>query len=182
VGTITVHQMRNVLLDGDCLDPLIIARDLADASYPVLKPTDSLDMAMKLFGQEHREELPVVEDSKLIGSVKRADVLEEYHRELMKRDLSGSFHGAMAWTGRTKNVDLGEGYIMAEVECPAYFVGKSLRELNVRVNYGVEVILIRPAKRSGREPLMVVSSDYRFFHGDVLLVAGKKASVQSLME
>jgi len=182
VGAISIHQMREVLLDGDWLNPLIIARDIADPTYPALKSTDSLDMAMKLFGQEHVEELPVIEESKLLGSVKRSDVIEEYHRELMKQDLAGSFQGALAWTSRTKTIDLGEGYTMAELECPPDFVGKSLRELNARVHYGVEVILIRPAKQPGAEAVVAVSPDYRFINGDVILVVGKKASVQSLME
>jgi chloride channel protein, CIC family len=182
VGTISIHQMREVLLDGDWLNPLIIAKDMADPTYPALKPSDSLDAAMKLFGRQHVEELPVVEDSKLIGSVKRTDVIEEYHRELMKRDLAGSFQGALAWTARTKSIDLGEDYMMAEMECPPDFVGKSLRELNARVHYGVEVILIRPAKQPGREAVTVVSPDYRFTGGDVLLVVGKKANVRNLME
>jgi CIC family chloride channel protein len=182
VGAISVYQMREVLLEGDWLNPLIIARDMADPSYPALKSTDSLDMAMKLFGVEHVEELPVIEDSKLVGSVRRSDVMEEYHRELMKLDLTGSFEGALACTARAKNIDLGDGYMMAEVECPLEFAGKSLRELNARVNYGVEVILIRPAKRHGKEAVMVVSPDYRFLNGDILLIAGKKANVQSLME
>jgi trk system potassium uptake protein TrkA len=124
----------------------------------------------------------VIEDSRLVGSVKRSDVIEEYHRELMKRDLAGSFQGALAWTARAKNIDLGEGYMMAEMECPPDFVGKSLRELNARVHYGVEVILIRPAKKPGTEAVVVVSPDYRFINGDVLLVIGKKESVQSLMD
>jgi hypothetical protein len=174
--------MREVLLDGDWLNSLIIAGDMANPTYPALKSTDSLDMAMKLFGQQHVEELPVIEDSRLVGSVKRSDVLEEYHRELMKRDLAGSFQGALAWTARAKNIDLGEGYMMAEMECPPDFVGKSPRELNARVHYGVEVILIRPAKKPGTEAVVVVSPDYRFINGDVLLVIGKKESVRSLMD
>jgi chloride channel protein, CIC family len=182
VGTISIHQMRKVLLDGDYLDPLIVARDMADATYPVLSPSDNLDMVMKLFSQEHREELAVIEGSKIIGSVKRSAVLEEYHRELMKRDLSGSFQGALVYTARTKNIDLGEGYIMAEMECPAHFAGRNLRELNVRVNYGIEVILIRPAKGEGKEPAVVVSPEYRFSHGDVMLVAGKQANVEAMMK
>jgi predicted transcriptional regulator len=181
IGTISVHMMRKVLLDSDWLNPLIIARDVADSTYPVLSPSDNLDVVMKLFGQEHIDELPVIADSKLIGSVKKSDVLEEYHRELMKRDLSGSFHGSLTCATRTKCVDLGEGYLMAEVECPAHFAGKTLRDLDVRVQYGVEVILIRPVKKAGKDTAVVVSPDYRFSHGDVILVVGPKKEVQSLM-
>jgi len=43
VGTISVHQMRKVLLDGDWLEPLIIAQDIADPTYPVLSPADTLE-------------------------------------------------------------------------------------------------------------------------------------------
>ena len=71
---------------------------------------------------------------------------------------------------------------MAEVESPPHFAGKSLRELDVRVNYGLEVILIKPAKRKGKVTAMVVSPDYHFSHGDVILVAGQQASVQAMME
>jgi len=124
----------------------------------------------------------VVADSKLIGSVKKSDVLEEYHRELMKKDLSGSVQGALACAARAKCVDLGEGYLMGEVECPPHFAGKTVRELNVRVRYGVEVILIRPAKRKGAEGAMVVSPVYRLSYGDVILVAGEREKVQALME
>jgi CIC family chloride channel protein len=182
VGTISVHQMRKVLLDGDWLDSLIVARDIADSTYPVLLPEDNLDLVMKLFSQEHIEELAVITDSKVVGSVRKSDVLEEYHRELMKRDLSGTFQGTMTCAARTKCVDLGEGYIMAEVEAPPYFAGKTLRDLNVRVKYGVEVILIRRAKKVGREAAMVISPEYRFSHGDVILVAGKDSKIQGLME
>jgi CIC family chloride channel protein len=181
LGTISVQMMRKVLLDSDLLKPLIIARDIADSTYPVLSPSDNLDVVMKLFGQEHIDELPVVADSKLIGSVKKSHVLEEYHRELMKRDLSGSFQGALTCATRTKCVDLGEGYLMAEVECPAHFASKTLRDLDVRVHYGVEVILIRPAKRAGKGTAVVVSPDYRFSHGDVILVVGPQKEVQALM-
>ncbi|MBN2355351.1 chloride channel protein, partial [candidate division KSB1 bacterium] len=183
IGTISVHQMRKVLLDGDWLNPLIVARDMADSNYPVLDPADKLDLVMKLFGQELIEELPVVQEGRLVGSVKKTDVLEEYQQELLKRDLSGSFDGAIACAMRTKCIDLGEGYIMAEVECPPHFVGKSLRELNVRVHYGVEIILVRPAKKMGKQSgPMVVFADYRFAFGDIILVVGKEEMVQLLVE
>jgi len=180
VGTISVHQMRKVLQESDWANPLIIARDMADSTYPILTLEDKLDVVMKLFTQVYVDELPVISDHKLVGSVRKSDVLEAYHRELTRRDLSGTFHGALTCVTRTKCVDLGEDYIMAELECPPHFVGKTLKELRVLVNYGVQVILIRPAKRAGKEGSMVVSPDYRFSHGDVILVLGKQRQVQAL--
>jgi CIC family chloride channel protein len=180
VGAVSVHQMRKVLQEGDWLNPLIIARDMADSTLPVLTPEDKLDVVMKLFTQVQVDELPVISDHKLVGSVRKSDVLEAYHRELTRRDLSGTFHGALTCAARTKCVDLGEDYVMAEVECPSYFAGKSLRELSMLVNYGVQVIMIWPSKRMGKEASMLVSPDYRFSHGDRILVVGKQKQVQAL--
>ncbi len=181
LGTISVHQLRQVILDKEWLDELIIARDLADPTYPSLRPDDNLDMAMRLFTRENVEELPVLDEGRLVGSVRKSDVLEVYNRELMRRDLSSGMHGALSWVQRTKTVNLGEGYVLAEVEAPPHFAGKTLRELNVRANYGVEVILIRKSS-SGSNNTVVPSPDYRIELGDTLLVAGTSEQVQRLME
>jgi CIC family chloride channel protein len=180
VGTISIHQMRRFLMDGDWLDPLIIARDMADRGYPTLGPEDNLDLAMKLFSKENMEELPVVSEGKLVGSVRKSDVLDVYNREVLKRDLSGGFQGALAWVQRAKTVDLGEGYVLAEMEAPPHFAGKTLRELNLRANYGVEVILIREPRRVGKEGTKVPNPDHRIEPGQVMLVAGRPEDVQAL--
>jgi len=181
VGTISVRQLRRVILDRDWLDQLIIAGDMADITYPSLGPEDNLDLAMKLFAQEHVEELPVLAEGKLVGSVRKADVLDLYNREVMRRDLSSGFHGALTWVERTKSIDLGEGYVMAELEAPSHFVGKTLRQLDVRSTYGVEVVLIKRAKKEGKEGPIVSPADYPIEHGDVLLLAGAREQVKRLV-
>jgi CIC family chloride channel protein len=181
VGTISVRELRRVILDRDWLDHLIIAGDMADITYPSLNEEDNLDLAMKLFAQEHVEELPVLSEGKLVGSVRKADVLDLYNREVMRRDLSSGFHGALTWVERTKSIDLGEGYVMAELEAPPHFVGKTLRQLDVRSNYGVEVILIKRSKREGKEGTIVSPADYEIEHGDVLLLAGRRDQVKRLV-
>jgi CIC family chloride channel protein len=180
LGTISIHQLRNLLRERELLNPLIIARDIMDSTYPTLRPDDQLDLAMKLFAQEHISELPVISGNKLVGSVRRSNVMEEYHRELTKRDLSGSFQGALTCVARTKCVDLGEGYMMAEVEAPSHFVGKTLRELDLRSHEGVEIILIREAKKGSKGVTAVASPDHRFAHGEVLLIAGEEEKVRRL--
>jgi len=182
VGTISVHNLRQVILDGDWLDQLIIASDMADTNYPVLELSDDLDLAMKLFAQQHVDELPVLCEGKLEGSVRKVALLDVYNREVMRRDLSSGFHGTLTWVERAKAIDLGEDYIMAETEAPAHFIGQTLRELDVRANYGVEVVLIKRAeKAAGENGAVVPPVDYRIQYADVLLVAGKKENVRRLM-
>ena len=182
VGTISVHHLRQVVLARDWLDQLIVARDMADTSYPVLAEQDSLDLAMKLFTQAHVEEIPVVNGGELVGSIRKTDVLDIYNREVLRRDLSGGFQGALAWVERKKAIDLGEDYILAEVEAPPHFVGKTLQELDVRTRYGVEVVLIKRAGRSGKQATLIAPAAYHIEHGDVLLLAGKDQDVNRMMK
>jgi trk system potassium uptake protein TrkA len=108
-------------------------------------------------------------------------LLEVYHRELLRRDLSGGFHRSLSWVERTKSVSLGDEYVMAEVEAPPHFGGKTLRELNVRANYSVEVILVRKSKQKTSRATIVPPPDYRIEHGDILLLMGKQEKVKDLM-
>jgi chloride channel protein, CIC family len=180
VGTISVHRMRQVLLDRDRLESLIIAGDMAESSYPILRERDNLDMVMKLFTQENVNELPVISENQLVGSVRKSDVLELYHQEIMKRDLPGSFRSVLASATRNQSIYLGDGYLMAEVEVPPYFLGKTVREMDVRNQYGVDVLLIHPAKKSGKYSPTLVPPDYRFSAGDAFLIAGKEDPVRRL--
>ena len=110
-----------------------------------------------------------------------AVLLDLYNREVMRRDLSSGFHGALTWVERTKSIDLGEGYVIAELEAPPHFVGQTLRQLDVRSTYGVEVVLIKRAKKEGKEGPIVSPADYPIAHGDVLLLAGPRDQVKRLV-
>jgi len=182
VGTISVHHLRQVVLDRDWLDQLIVARDMADTKYPVLGPEDNLDLAMKLFAQAHVDEIPVVSEGDLVGSIRKADVLDIYNREVLHRDLSGGFQGALTWLERKKSIDLGDDYILAELEAPSHFVGKSLQELDVRSQFGVEVVLIKRVGKAGEQAMLISPAVYRIEHGDILLLAGQDRDVKRMME
>jgi hypothetical protein len=54
--------------------------------------------------------------------------------------------------------------------------------MDVRNRYGVEVLLIHPAKKIGKTSPILASPDYRFSFGDVFLIAGKEDLVRRLAE
>ena len=70
---------------------------------------------------------------------------------------------------------------MAELEAPAHFVGKTLRQLDVRSNHGVEVVLIKRTNMEGNGETIVSPADYPIEHGDVLLLAGQRDHVKRLV-
>ena len=111
----------------------------------------SLDQALRLFAGKPREEIPVVEDGRLVGTLRREHLLDAYNEELMKRDMVSELSSTLVGTA-TEEVHLGGGFQMAEIDAPGAFVDRSIRELDIRARYGAQVILIRRTVGGRRAP------------------------------
>jgi CIC family chloride channel protein len=80
-GAISLDDVREFLREEQ-LDYLLLARDCV---HPVrtLEPHDTLLMALEVFDNEEVYEVPVVSAGKLVGSLRRANVLRTYRRALI---------------------------------------------------------------------------------------------------
>jgi len=94
--------------------------------------------------------------------------------------MSGELGGGIHKTLPQRLVPVFEKYHLIEIEAPNIFVGKTLRELNMRSELGAEVILIK--KNPNRKDQYTVHPDanYRIEIGDMLLVFGEKKDLQKL--
>jgi trk system potassium uptake protein TrkA len=72
---------------------------------------------------------------------------------------------------------IGKNLVIAELELPEQFEGKSLVEADLRKNYNVNVIAVRSR---GHDDYNFVSPVYQIEAGDVFLAAGKEEDVASL--
>jgi trk system potassium uptake protein TrkA len=85
-------------------------------------------------------------------------------------------------------VDLGEGFTLIEMHAPSSFRGKTLRDLNLRVRYGVNLVAIRrtvrSVNRSGmeqtRDSLSVPQPDEIIQTEDTLLLIGATEDLSRL--
>jgi trk system potassium uptake protein TrkA len=85
-------------------------------------------------------------------------------------------------------VDLGEGFTLIEMHAPSGFRGKTLRDLNLRVRYGVNLVAIRRTIRSvgkngaeqTRESLSVPQPDEVIQTEDTLLLIGSTEDLSRL--
>lgn len=187
VGVTSLHEIKEFMKDEEYLSGLVIAADIAQPPRAFLHLDDNLDLVMHQFGRNNIDELPVVEghhSSRLIGSVQRKDVIDAYNREIFKYDLAGGVHSVVTAVSKEREVELTEGYQLAEIDPPDGFIGKTLRDLNIRSRYGVEIILIRkpvqdPKGIPGR-PGAIPTPDYRVNPGDKFLVLGDITSIDRL--
>ncbi len=187
IGTISTMELKQYLRDENYLRGLVIAADLATPPPVFLYLDDNLDLVMHHFGRFNVDELPVLENhhsQKLVGSVRRKEVIDAYNREIFKCDLAGGMHSVVTAVSKDRTVELAEGYSLVEIEPPDGFIGRSIRNLNIRQRYGIEVILIRKPTMDNEgfttRPGALPMPDYVIKPGDKLLVMGRKKDVAAL--
>lgn len=187
VGSISIQELKQFLKDEDTLSGIVIAADMAHSPLATLYLDDNLDLAMHHFGRYNVDELPVLKskhDRRLAGSVQLRHVVEAYNKAIFKYDLAGGMHSVVTAVSKERAVELAEGYSLVEMEPPDGFIGKSLRQLNIRARYGIEVILIRKPFSDDdsipNRPGAIPTPDYVIQPGDKLLVMGETKSIKYL--
>ncbi len=183
IGSISLNEIRQTIVDYENLKNILIARDIMNPEVVNVSMDENLDDVMKKFGRYNLDVFPVVSSqngNKIRGTIWQQDIIEVYNRQIFLRDMSGELGGGIQKTLRKQLVPVFENYHLIEIEAPNIFVGKNLRELNMRSGFGVEVILIK--KNSNRKDQQTVHPDanYRIELGDVLLVFGEKKDLQKL--
>lgn len=75
-------------------------------------------------------------------------------------------------------IELSEEYGILEVPAPKNWVGKSLKELNVRAKLGVNIIAVESESKTYVSP----SADYRILAGDILVVLGDNYALEAVQK
>ena len=184
-GIITIHDLRLAFMEKESLQDILIAKDVAISDGFAVTPDDDLDYAMKLFGTKSVDELPVVENkytNKIIGSVSKNKVIETYNQEIFRRDMIGELSSRITAAEKYPQIELLGGYTMTEIETPKSFVGLSLREADIRLRFGIEIILIKrkaPEEKKGEAINIIPDSNYTIKEGDKFLVVGDMKNINN---
>ena len=185
VGPVGLSEIRSVLQDNEDLATLVIAADLADVDIPIVVPGDGLDLVMHMFGRTNQSSLPVCDSTtnrRVIGVVTEQAVIDAYNLRVFQEDLSGGVGSIVGAVQGGRVVEVVPGMHVGEVQLPAQFVGKTLKELNLRQTYALEVVLIhRDSEGGGAGQGMFPAPDMRLETGDRIVVMGEKQAVRNLL-
>ena len=75
-------------------------------------------------------------------------------------------------------IELSEEYGIIEIPAPKAWVGKSLKELNVRAKLGVNIIAVESGKKTNVSP----TADYLIREGDIMVVLGDTYSLEAVQK
>ena len=148
-GIITENELRPIITEYEIVKNILVARDIANPSITVIKTNDYLDYVLNLFGKLNLDQFPVVDSedhSKILGAVTRQKVISIYNRETLKENLATGLAKELKTIDKSTPTTVAAGYSIMEVDLPDSFLGKSLAELKLRNNYGLEVLMIKHLK------------------------------------
>ena len=102
--------------------------------------------------------------------VNRVVIPEQEHAQRLGRSLFS--HNVLDY------IELSQDYGILEVPAPKNWVGKSLKELNVRAKMGVNIIAVQSEGKTNVSP----SADYAIQPGDVMVVLGENYALEAVQK
>jgi trk system potassium uptake protein TrkA len=96
-----------------------------------------------------------------------------------ERVAAGQVAARLAFRGVTGAYEVAEGFNVHEMTPPAHAVGKSMKELNLRGNYEINLITIKRRDAKGRVHVVgVPGPDFAVAAGDVLVLFGSDKALR----
>lgn len=102
--------------------------------------------------------------------VDRVIIPEQEHAERLARSLNS--HNVLDY------IELSEDYGILEVPAPKNWVGKTLKELNVRAKLGINIIAVGNGGKTNVSP----AADYRINSGDIMVVLGDNLALEAVQK
>ena len=183
VGMISLNDLKDFLFERDSLSTLLIAGDLVNKEFEPVLLEDNCFTALEKMNKYHLEGLPVVNDlksKKVIGVIWGKDIQDAYQKEINRIEITSNLASSITMKDAEKNVQFLEGYSVAEFKVPGSFVGKSIKDLNIRAKYDVNVLSIKSSTKKRYQIRVVPKPDYVFQDNDIIVVAGEVKSINRL--
>lgn len=182
IGIISVSDIKDHLFERDSLSNLLIAGDIYNQDFEAIIENDNCQSVLDKMRKYDIEGLPVVDPNsrKLLGVIWRKDIQDAYQTEIERREITATLASSITMKDEEPGVHFMEGYSINEVVPPKSFYGKTIRQLNIRARYGVDVLSIKRQGKHREELTVIPNPDYQIQEGDTLVVAGEIRNINIL--
>jgi CBS domain-containing protein len=170
-GLVIIRELLALVTSSE--DPARIgkAADVCDTNSPTLAPNANLDQALRLMESEGVEELAVTTaaNQHLVGLLSRSAVRSALNRATASIVSVVRSDAPITWSDQ---------YQVAQIRVGAGASGKSIRQLDPRMRFGVNIVGMQQAY-PGAAGFGPPDPDRVLRLGDLLLAAGSPSSVRS---
>ncbi len=172
-GRISIHDIKD-LLNEQGLGKVVIADDLCHPVEHHCYRQDDLEEVLLMLTRTDEADLPVLHrpgHPTLVGVLHRKALFEVYNREVLHKDIVG-LKIRHQDNDMHDSIELPELYRVQLFTPPVSFVGKSLRELELRQRWNMTVLATKRKGWSGASYNELPDPDRRISPVDRLLVVG----------
>ncbi|HEX9427790.1 MAG TPA: chloride channel protein [Candidatus Polarisedimenticolia bacterium] len=186
LGTISLAELSEYLGRPEALGELRAAQVLY-TDVPVLTLDDPLSEAIGRWSQVSRDRLPVVDHvstRRYVGELSAGDIITLYSQEILNKEarLARFVIQEEGTRPETTFVELPAEYVVALVTLPASFPGATLKDLDARRQFGVNVIEVKRPLGGGSERRVIPGPETELKAGDGLIVVGRPADIAHLSD
>lgn len=182
LGIISIHNIKEWLIEHETLQHICIAGDIADKSIEKVSLNDNCKQVLEKMFLCGYDGLPVIDMDKgnlQIGIIWRNDIDAALHKEIDRSDLAADLASKITLDNLEKDVAFLDGYAVTELPVPPFFVGKSLKELKIRSVYGVDVLTIKDNRGS---IVAIPNAEHVFKHDEIIVIAGETNKINILKQ
>ncbi len=98
----------------------------------------------------------------------------------LEEDMGKRLARAIATYAATERFEIMPGYDLIEIDVPSYMIGKSLKELELRNKYRVNVAFVKKVNGNGDMDIFP-DPEYKFQDGDTIWVIGKEKDLRKFL-
>ncbi|NIP43599.1 MAG: chloride channel protein [candidate division Zixibacteria bacterium] len=183
LGIISSHAIKDVMFEKETLKNLMIANDIVENDVPHIHLDQNCANVVKKMRESKFDVLPVLESKnhkRQIGIIWLQDIVDAYEREMEHMDITSNLAKKISLANIDTDVRFMEGYIITEIPAPSSFHGRSIRELQIRQKYGVDILSVKSTTKTGRLMTAIPQADYIIKKDDRLIVAGRADGINQL--
>jgi predicted transcriptional regulator len=182
-GILSLNVIKDQMFEKDSLKDLLIAGDIANTNFETVSLSDNCKTALDRLRRHNYEGLPVVESDesrKIIGMIWQKDILDAYNKAIDRREITSSLASSITMKADEPKIHFIEGYSINEIRPPKSFIGKSIKQLNIRARFGIDVLSIKTKEKWGDKIKAIPSPDYIIQKNDRLVIAGEIKNINLL--
>ncbi len=184
-GIVSIHDIKSFLFEGEELRNVIIAKDIAVKDFEAATLNDNCYDILEKMSKSGFAALPVVgseEDKKMLGLVWQKDILDAYQKEIERNDMVATMVDKIQSSNPQNEIHFLEGYSITEIPVPVQFVGKSIKDLNIRAEYKIDVLSVKQQSRQGAQVKVFPGPELILHEDDLMTIAGEIKNINLLKQ
>jgi predicted transcriptional regulator len=182
IGIITHSAMRRYLNHHEEIPDYVTVKEMMNQKFEVIHDETPIHEVLRKMIEMDLEALPVVDENQILqGEVERTAIVHQYQELLIHAESAKAMAKSMKFIHRQyhEKSEVIPGFFLARINVPSAFINQSLRSLNVRQTYGVDILLIR--RTAGNKELDIIPDvNDKLQASDQLLIFGDQAKVELL--